>query len=292
MEKKQEIELLRIVSAFGVVWFHCSTIGKDIAYSGLIVFLILSMYFSAKPDSKPKSLSERAKRFLIPWILWFLFYGVLHIVLKKPFMRTDNGFVAGILAGTSIHLWYMPFIFMAIILFDQIKKCINSQMLVYICTLIIISTFATNGVWRHWSSGLGSPWGQYAHAINGVFIGVFFANCAAIPKSLIVGFISLMLMAVAFSALSVPGIGQPYLIGIVATALVLLPRWNFHPGLKFNSVSDCTLGIYLSHPFWFLLAKKFWATSGLVLPLLVFALSASTVWIFKKTVPGISKYLV
>lgn len=292
MEKRQEIELLRVVSAFGIVWFHCSAFGKDIAYSGLIVFLILSMYFSANSNSKPKPFSERSKRLLIPWVLWLLFYGALHVILKKPFMRTNNGLVAGVLAGTSIHLWYMPFIFMAITLFDQVKKYIASQPLAYICALIIVFIFSMTGFWRPWSSSLGSPWGQYVHALNGVFIGVFFANCGAIPKPVIVGFISLMLTTVALSSLTVPGVGEPYLIGIIITAITLLPRWNFHSGLKFNGLSDCTLGIYMTHPFWLLVFKKFWATSDFALPFLVFGVSAVTVWCFKKTAPDISKYLV
>lgn len=292
MERRQEIELLRIVSAFGIVWFHCSSFGKDIAYSGLVVFLILSMYFSANPDSKPKPISERAKRLLIPWALWLLFYGVLHVILKKPFIRTNNGIVAGILAGTSIHLWYMPFIFMAITLFDQAKKCIASQTLAYICALIIVFIFSITGFWRPWSSGLSSPWGQYVHALNGVFIGVFFANCGAMPRPIRLGFILLMLAAVALSYLDFPSVGEPYLIGITVTAVTLLPRWNFHFGLKFNALSDCTLGIYLSHPFWLLVFKQFWSAPDFTLPFLVFGVSAATVLCFKKATPNMSKYWV
>ncbi len=129
-------------------------------------------------------------------------------------------------------------------------------------------------------------------ALNGVFIGVFFANCGTISKRLLGGLIVFMLAIAVISTLSVPGVCVPYIIGIIATSLALLPRWTFHPRVKMNWLSDCTLGIYLSHPFWFLVISKFKFSLGLSLPFLVFAISAISVWLLKRVTPSIAKYAV
>lgn len=95
MEKRQDIEIIRIICAFGIVWFHTSEIGKDIAYSALSIFIIISMYFSSKTTLKNITILNRAKRLLIPWMFWFLFYGVINIVRQTPFIDTSKGFFQG-----------------------------------------------------------------------------------------------------------------------------------------------------------------------------------------------------
>lgn len=292
MEKRQEIELLRIVSAFGIVWFHTSVLGKDIAYSGLIAFLIISMYFSASPKSKYKSIVQRATRLLVPWLFWLIFFGAINLLLKKPILKTDNGILAGLLAGTSIHLWYMPFIFMAVIVFDFTKQWIRGSMLAYGCAFIIIALFATAGLWRPWSLGLGSPWAQYIHALNGVLIGVLFANCGTLSKWVVAGMVLLILAVAAVFTWSVPGVFVSYGVGVLVTALVLLPGWSLHSDLKIGGLSESTFGIYLCHPFWFLVLMKFGISSQWALPCLVFVVSAISIWGFKQALPRIARYVV
>jgi hypothetical protein len=292
MGKRQEIELLRIVSAFGVVWFHSSDLGKDIAYSGLISFLLLSLYFSAKSGSNQKPVLARVRRLLVPWIIWLFFYGALNVIFHKPFIKTDNGLIAGILAGSSIHLWYMPFIFTATVIFDFIKKYVNGTILVYICSILAVLTFVMTGFWRPWSLELGYPWAQYAHAFAGILVGVVFANSGSVKRPVAAGLMVLTLIAVALFGCNAAGIGVPYLLGITAAMLVLLPRWNLHAAVNIQALSECTLGIYLSHIFWLMVIRKtgFPFESGL--PFAVFAVSAVTVWCFRKIAPRISGYVV
>lgn len=46
MKVRQDIEILRVLSAFGIVWFHSGAPGRAFAYSGLVIFIILSVYLS------------------------------------------------------------------------------------------------------------------------------------------------------------------------------------------------------------------------------------------------------
>lgn len=67
---KSEIELFRIFSALGIVWFHSGVgIGRDVAYGGLIFFVIVAAYF-ATVSTRSHSLVERVERLMVPYFLW------------------------------------------------------------------------------------------------------------------------------------------------------------------------------------------------------------------------------
>ena len=289
-EKRQEIELLRIFSAFGIIWYHSASTGRDIAYAGLVAFLIISLYFSAKIKSPPKPVLERAKILLLPWIVWSIFYGAINLAQNRPFFSLDNGLTAGVLSGTSIHLWYMPFIFFVIIIFDYIKRYLTATILCYGCVALALALLWLNSAWRPTSLALGAPYAQYAHALDGVFIGVFFANCSALPRAMRAGFIAAILAFVMLFAWSVPGMGVTYLVGIALAAVILLPDWQLSFPVNISVLSECTLGIYLSHVFWIRVVSKLGITSELLLPFLVFGISALTILALKRYAPRIAQY--
>lgn len=288
--KRQEIELLRIFCAFGIIWYHSASTGRDIAYAGLVAFLIISLYFSAKIKSPPKPVLERAKILLIPWIFWSIFYGAINLAQNRPFFSADNGITAGVLTGSSLHLWYMPFIFFVIIIFDYIKRYLTAGMLCYACAALALMLLWLNSSWRPQSLALGAPYAQYAHALDGVFIGVFFANCSALPRTMRAGFIAAILAFVMLFAWSVPGIGVTYLVGIALAALILLPDWNLSFPVNISVLSECTLGIYLSHVFWIRVVSKLGIRSELLLPFLVFGISALTIFALKRYAPRVARY--
>ena len=104
-ERRQDIEILRVFSVFGIVWYHSNVVGGDYAYSGLIFFVILSAYLSgpAKLDFRLDFLM-RAQRLLVPWLIWYFVYGLVNVIRGRPLVDTSNGLIAGILQGPSIHL--------------------------------------------------------------------------------------------------------------------------------------------------------------------------------------------
>jgi fucose 4-O-acetylase-like acetyltransferase len=291
VKKRQEIELLRICSAFGIVWYHSVGVGRDIAYAGLVAFLIISMYFAAKAGMRRKRIGERARALLLPWLVWFLIYGAINVAGGRPFVPTEHGVVAGVLAGSSIHLWYLPFIFMAMVSFDHIKEHVDEQALSTLCIVLAAALLLLSGVWRGPSLAFDYPYAQYAHALDGVLIGVFFANCSALPRRRRAALIGMVLLVLLF-ALPTQGVGVPYLVGVLAVSLVLLPKWERFADLDVSWLADCTLGIYLSHALWLRLLKKYAAVPELLLPFLVFALAALGVWCFRRLLPGLAKYMV
>ena len=114
MKIRQDIELLRVLSALGIVWFHSETKGSNFGHSGLIFFLILSVFLGGGQQNS--SIQKRAKRLLVPWLIWFAYYGAINLVLQKSVIPLNNGLIAGVLSGPRIHLWYLPFIFFVLII--------------------------------------------------------------------------------------------------------------------------------------------------------------------------------
>ena len=111
--KNQAIELLRIVAAFGIIWFHSKLPEFGIvSYGGLVIFLTFSSYFAAiAPISRPDYLLRLGKRLLLPWAAWWLVYGALNLADHRPLLLPHHDITLGVLTGTHIHLWYLPFIF-------------------------------------------------------------------------------------------------------------------------------------------------------------------------------------
>lgn len=289
MARKGEIEILRIIGSFGIVWFHAMSYGRGIAYAGLVSFLIISVYFSAIPGARVKPVAERAKRLLLPWLIWFIAYGTLNLIVGKPFMDSAGGIVSAILAGTSLHLWYLPFIFIFLVLLDLARKAIPEKALAYAFMAATLVFFLTTPYWRTLQCALPLP--QYLHASGAVFCGVVLANARTVPRVALVAFTLLLLSAIVLVGLPYSGVGLTYLVGISATAFVLMPDWNVNAPKWVLWVSECTMGIYLTHVIW-IKALGLFGVPELAVPFIAFTLSLLSVGIFKKALPQVSRHIL
>lgn len=99
MERNQNLELVRIAAAFGIVLFHSQANGAAIGYSGLIAFVILSAMFA-----RPASPTALAKGILLPWAFWSIAYGVVNLALRGYVFRPDLTPIGAVLYGTGVHL--------------------------------------------------------------------------------------------------------------------------------------------------------------------------------------------
>lgn len=307
MPKRQDIELLRIVSAFGIVWFHSGAVGSSIAYTGLIVFVVLSMYFfvrrgagsvqSVRPEassaaadtsSAASRLAARAGRLLVPWLAWFGFYALFNLVTHRPIVQTAGGPLAAVLTGPSIHLWYLPFIFIVMTLAEPLLDRLTAPVLAWSSALLATLDFAAVDVWRPYATQLGAPYSQYFHALPAVLAGVYLACCQALPSL----HRNLLLYAMLFAAaLTWPeaSIAVPYVLGISICAAVLSTTPPLFGELDIGRLSACALGIYLIHPFLLGVVLKFRLATGVGVPVLVFALSLAAIWFARSRLPSLAR---
>jgi hypothetical protein len=240
---RHDIELLRIISTFGIVWFHAGVVGAEFAYSGLVVFVILSVYFGAYKISEVKPVGERAKRFILPYVVWSFVYAAASFFIGRPLISPDYGVVALLLAGPGPHLWYLPFMFLTLVAVDNLKWRGSPKLLATIGIVAALAFFFYASKWRGLTNAMGFPWAQYAHAVPGVCVGLFmaYAQSFSAPVRLL---LVVILMVSALSVISVKSLGIPYSIGIGVCAIVLLTQvLNLFNSSPFYRASQA-IGLY------------------------------------------------
>lgn len=296
--KRTDIEFLRIFGAFTIVWYHTSVWrnqailqSREIAYAGLPVFLILSLYLSCH-SNRPKSVLTKAQRLLVPWSAWFLFYSLVNIAAKRPVLDTSNGYIAGILSGSCIHLWYLPYIFAIHVTIDFTKPYFNRNYIGYASAFLAIIMLASSPCWRVASLAIGPPIAQYTHASIGVLIGSFFGHYRrldTIPRRILLS--SLLLTEIVIALLPIRGVGVPYLVGTALTSFLLLDQklpWSATVKL----LSECTFGIYMIHPLFLTDLFNIHFPHPSIRPFFIFIFSLLVVIALRKGAPRMSRYII
>ena len=114
---------IRILAAFGVVWFHMGSItGREFGCAGLPIFLLVSFslisaYSFSRPYDIKQFIAKRAIRLLVPWFVWsgvYAFFKYAHSIRKGESYLSELGF-NNLAMGTNLHLWYLPYAFVAAI---------------------------------------------------------------------------------------------------------------------------------------------------------------------------------
>lgn len=263
---------------FGIVWFHTSPYQwRSVTYSGLIIFLILTTYLSGN-HSKP--IIDRAKRLLLPWLIWMLIYAVINLMLNKPISPSDN-LIITLISGTCFHLWFLPFIFLIHILFDKAKDNIPATTLSRAAGISTIVLLLTCPLWREPSLTLGYPFAQWAHAVIGVLIGVFMWGLVS-PMPLKDKLILLTIICATLIMFPVKGVGIPYLIGTVILTAIIKRNYSHLIGLDPRPLSKLMFGVYLIHPLIMGLCSALGIGNSTLRPIIVFISSAWIIWIIKK----------
>lgn len=241
----QAIELLRILAAFGIVAYHAQAPFHDVAYSGLIVFLVLSPMLDVQRNwERRRPVSLLAKTFLVPWAFWMAIYGSFNYASDQPIL--PNGWL-GILYGTSAHLWFLPFMFFVAIGINSVKPY-SAKFVFWISLVLATYVLIEVAVWRPWSLALPVPLPQWAHAVAPVLVGIALGSMNRVQGGWKVLLVLLGSALIVASYDGLRGIGIPYTIGIlsVVVSTFYIPRimpisWNV------QMVADCMMGVYLSH---------------------------------------------
>ena len=285
--RNQAVELLRVVAAFGIIAFHANAPFHDVAYSGLVVFLALSPLMDAQYNwDRRRSPNQLAKTFLLPWAFWMVVYGAIKIALHKPVLVAGNP-VAGILYGTSAHLWFLPFMCIILIVSNLMKGHCRPVWIVWLCSITAALLLFGVMFWRPISLTWPLPLPQWIHALPAVLIGL------AIGLRHRVGQLALPALAVVAAALAfavwmlIPGISIPYGLGFALVILAITIPANKWPGwLYIQPVSECMMGVYLVHIIFLYIFDKLTGSANYLTVLLAFIFSFLSVWCARRMVPA------
>lgn len=259
--RNQNIELLRIFAAFGIVLFHSGATGAELGYSGLIAFTAISCFFASGDAVK------LTKRVLIPWAFWSLFYVCWRFIGNGEIFHEGLSPLQSIAYGT--HLWYLPFIFVSVLSVSKLK----TDRLPYWCAALAFLFLCASPWWRAFQMEFEPPIAQWLHALPAVFIGV---ACRSKLGAILVGF------GLIISAMwQVGGVSLPYFVGGWAfIAAILLPRVNW----DFGSVSASMLGVYLVHIAALGVFNRITEPETFLTAVLAFVASFAGVWVVRKYV--------
>ena len=242
---RADIEVLRIISAFAIVCYHSRI---HFCLFGLIIFLIVSAMFSGDGQGLQSSVNKRFMRIMYPWIFWSLTYGVRRITDGGQFYDLSNGVIAGILSSPSIHLWYLPYMFVILVVTDQIKLYVSTTKFSIACGVLSAATLLLSKFWRDPSLTYGYPWAQYIHGASAAFFGLFLASFKKLDLRISMALIALN-MAAAIHLLSTKWGGQEYVIAYAIMILTVVAGGKQMISKKslLYKISQCSFGIYLVH---------------------------------------------
>lgn len=292
------IDRLRILAAIGVVWFHTESAPcRHIAYAGLPIFLLIfcSLLTSHRGvDSTSEFLKRRWHRLLLPWLFWSAVYGLCRLaeacctgeVESLRSMLSAETF----LAGTSIHLWYLPYAFLWGLIIHALNRRtshLGAEPLIALSTVAGMALLAIHatGMW----TDLPRPLPQWEFGLAAIPLGVALGKCHMVPsrdrQRLLLAGIALIVV-VECQVLHWLGFGAAVISHGVAVVLVCLAYgWEIRGGAVIALLAPLAFGVYLIHPLVGHALRRVPQISGsygLVI-LLTVSVAALATWILRRT---------
>lgn len=273
--RQSSIEVTRIISALGIVWFHSGVPGGSFGYAGLTVFLILTTFFEFGPNLHRRyPLILQIKRLIIPFLFWSIVYAIVNVFKNKPAFGTNRGIISAILTGPSVHLWYLPYV-SAMLAIATVIKCRFSLGAIKVgagITLVIILFLSPFLV--HQATLLGRPAPQWLYAFPPLLLGVILGA----DKRLAVALYAVLILAIyRFDSAPIQYLGG---MGLIHIALLIRWRSSF-----VNTVSSLMMGVYLVHPLALSIFRPLAQYSEIVFVLFSFFVSTVSVYLFVNFFP-------
>jgi peptidoglycan/LPS O-acetylase OafA/YrhL len=226
-ERNGLIDYGRFLAALGIVWFNAQAPGSRVAYIALPFFLVLLSI----PSSA--SVGVRAKRLLMPFLIWSVVFAMLNTAmsLKNQLPPFEWWRWNMVFSGTWIHLWFLPFAFVAAVLAPWLRHPLASLG----AALLVATLMALNG------DPQTVPFGQWAFGTIPVLVGIAYFSW---------GWRLAVTTLLSSSLILFLGRESPDNITILAGTALALVFLSSH--LPANALSDwcarLSLWIYLVHP--------------------------------------------
>jgi peptidoglycan/LPS O-acetylase OafA/YrhL len=238
----------------------------------------------------PQFLRRRWDRLLKPWLFWSAVYGVCRLAKAAYTMNLDSLArllsLETFLAGTCIHLWYLPYAFASGLLIYLLNKRLrqtNDTLVVLAATLLGVLLLPACTLSLH-AFELEKPLPQWEFGLAAIPLGLAVGRSLAIPSRRVQGLLLSGIAAMTLTAcailmsLRLDSLAVPY--GLAMALVCLAYGWQVNGNGFVAAVAPLTLGIYLLHPLVIVGLTRFFPPQGHYAAFIILAagISGAVTW--------------
>ncbi|PSU23315.1 hypothetical protein CTM88_19980 [Photobacterium aquimaris] len=276
---KAEIEFFRVLSMFGIIYFHSGYQHfKFVAYGGLVFFTVTAVFFYLQSDKK-----VNINRYIIPWSFWFLFYAIFSYLVNGYVFHNETNIFTMVFASPSLHLWFVPFISILFLFFGFFPYIFFNKLIGLFSCWFSIFLIVTYSQWD--TSELTLPLAQYFHIIPAVLIAIsFYSYTYNNDKYIMVSLFLLYGIVFLLIIFNNSNYAITYFFGLLPCLYLLKSKFIISKDSFLFKVSSSTFGVYFVHIFMFSFFRYF-GLEGLFLLLSVFVCSYIGVFFSRRILP-------
>lgn len=294
--RRIDLELVRVLACLGIVYFHSGVlagVSSNLAYSGLAYFILITIFFVDRNKTAFSAAKAVARKVWPSFVFWSAVYIVLGVVIARKDLQSYLSLTT-LVTGGSIHLWYLPFIVLAVAAATAAARLMQPRVLFVVTVVGYFGWLVSSIVWRDWIKGYPLPLPQYFHGAGAVLLALWLMSGAGLVRYLCL-FASLVLCLLV-TIEGEPGVGVVYSVMTLMGLLVVRKRDLMSELTQLRptviALSSLTFGIYLVHPLFLSVASRLGLGDMSLMPFVAFVGSAVFVQVFLLLMPIATHRLV
>jgi len=195
---------------------------------------------------------------MVPWLFWSVVYGLCKLgkavcVLDMNSVRSMLS-MESLLAGTHIHLWYLPYAFIAGLLIRAVNgwtSGVSNTAAVHMATILGVLMLVGHAMGML-GNDLMTPLPQWGYGLAAIPLGFAIGRCRMVSSRetqrllLLMVALTVLAMCTILNSVGYTSLAIPY--GLATSLVCMAYVWPSRSDAFVAYVAPLTFGIYLLHP--------------------------------------------